>query len=61
MKNLITITKGNLCKLAWESGGEMPVALGGYYTSEKAAHTAGNAYIKNRDGVKNAKNSTREK
>lgn len=61
MKNFITTTKGNLYKLAWESGGEMPVALGGYYTSEKEAHTAGSDYIITRNGAKNAKNSTRAK
>lgn len=61
MKNLITSTKGNLYKLSWDSGGEMPAELSGWYTSEKAAHRAGNAYIAKREEAKNAKSSTRKK
>lgn len=61
MKKLMTKTEGNLFRLYWENGGEMPVALSGLYTSEKAALFAGEQYINNRDGVKNGKNNTREK
>lgn len=57
----MTKVEGNLFRLYWNGGGEMPVELSGLYTSEKAALTAGAAYVARRNEAKNGKNNAREK
>lgn len=61
VKELVTYTIGNLYKLKWAGGGELPKALTGSYTSEAAALKAGDAYIASRPKkvTKNAKDNSR--
>ena len=62
MRELATYTTGNLYKLKWLGGGEIPAALTGSYTSEAAAMHAGTTYITNRPpkpGEKRAKSKRR--
>lgn len=53
--------EGNLYKLYWENGGEVPKALSGLYTSRHEALHAASIYLQSRDGVGNAKGKSREK
>lgn len=53
--------EGNLYKLYWANGGEMPQALTGLYTSRHEAEHAASVYLQSRDGVGNAKGKSRAK
>ena len=62
IKALTVYTIGNLYKLKWIGGGEIPPVLAGGYTSERAACEAGEKYIANRPpkpGEKRAKSKRR--
>lgn len=48
MKQLETYTQGNLYKLRWNTGGEMPESLKAVWTSAGAAVKAGEHYIATR-------------
>lgn len=56
-KEMKLITKGNLYALQWEGGGEMPKALLGYYTSQKEAENARDAYLATRKPRRSASGS----
>jgi hypothetical protein len=61
MKILIPYTVGNLYKLKWDGGGEIPQALAGMYTSAHEALVAGQAYTESRRpkaGEKRAKSKS---
>ena len=45
MKTLVVYTKGNLYKVKWTGGGEVPKVLGGAYTSTRDAQTAIDLYV----------------
>jgi len=56
-KEIKTYTVGNLFKLKWAGGGEIPVALSGAYTSAHNALDAAKEYLatrRNRSGAKRA-------
>lgn len=57
VKELVTYTTGNLYKLKWAGGGELPAVLSGAYTSEAAALAAGDKYIASRPVKKATKNA----
>lgn len=47
-KKLVTYTQGNLYKLKWVGGGELPAALSGGYTTPAQALKAAEDYLNTR-------------
>ncbi len=61
LKTPVFFYKGNLVHIRWESGGEVPQALAGAYTSPTEAQKAVDEYMKTRRTPKNAKTKHRAK